>query len=90
MKNIIRILERFLLNLKDFPKNLKYYFKNIANDLGLPIAPMIEENVLLTHELLKKYSSELTSLNNQPFEGVVVKHSKGSFKILNKSYDSKK
>ena len=29
MKNIIRILERFLLNLKDFPKNLKYYFKNI-------------------------------------------------------------
>ena len=29
MKNIIRILERFLFNLKDFPKNLKYYFKNI-------------------------------------------------------------
>lgn len=71
-------------------KGHKYYFKNVANDLGLPIAPMVEENVILTHELLKKYSTELTSLNDQSFEGVVVKHSRGSFKILNKSYDSKK
>lgn len=71
-------------------KGHKYYFKNVASDLGLPIAPMIEENVILTHDLLKKYSTDLSKLNNQSFEGVVIKHSNGSFKVLNKSYDSKK
>jgi RNA ligase (TIGR02306 family) len=71
-------------------KGHRYYFKNVAEELGLPIAPMIEENVELTPELVKKYSVGITELNGKVFEGVVVKTSKDSFKIINKSYDSNK
>ena len=50
----------------------------------------LEFNVPLTKELIRKYSVELEKINGKPFEGVVIKHSKGSFKIINKSYDSLK
>jgi len=71
-------------------KGHKYYFVNVAKELGLPIADMIEENVILTRELVEKYSIGINKINGKPFEGVVVKHSRGSFKIINKHYDSKK
>lgn len=67
-----------------------YYFKTVAEKLGLPIADMIEEDVVLTPDLIEKYSTGITTLNGKPFEGVVVKTKDTSFKIINKHYDSKK
>ncbi len=71
-------------------KGDKYYFVNVAKELDLPTVKLVEENVILTPELIKKYSEELTEINGKPFEGVVVQHSGGSFKIINKLYDSNK
>jgi RNA ligase (TIGR02306 family) len=71
-------------------KGDRFYFKNIAAELDLPIADMIEEDVELTQELLEKYSTGITQLNGKAFEGVVVKTKDTSFKIINKHYDSKK
>jgi RNA ligase (TIGR02306 family) len=81
----------FLIDENEYAeKGHGYYFKNVAEDMCLPIAPMIEENVVLTPELVKHYSTGITELNGKPFEGVVIKTSKDSFKIINKSYDSNK
>lgn len=66
------------------------YFTDIAEQLNLPTVPMIERNVPLTKELLFKYSEGVENLNGKPFEGVVIQHSKGSFKVINKFYDAKK
>lgn len=71
-------------------KGHRYYFKNVAEEIGLPIAPMIEENVVLTPELVEKYSVGITELNGKVFEGVVIKTNTYSFKIINKNYDSNK
>lgn len=71
-------------------KGHRYYFKKVAEELGLPVAPMIEENVVLTPELVQKYSVDITELNGKVFEGVVIKTNTYSFKIINKSYDSNK
>lgn len=71
-------------------KGSKHYFINACQEAEIPHVPLIEQDVVLTEELIKKYSSDLKKLNRKPFEGVVVKHSKGSFKIINKYYDSEK
>lgn len=57
--------------------------------LGLPTVPILERDVLLTPELISKYA-DIPSLNGKPFEGVVIQHASGSFKVINKDYDSKK
>ncbi|KXS22569.1 hypothetical protein M427DRAFT_130222 [Gonapodya prolifera JEL478] len=67
-----------------------FYFVEVARELGLPAVPIVEKDVLLTREHIKLYDEGLDKINGKPFEGVVVKHAKGSFKIINKSYDSKK
>lgn len=85
MFSIYKIKEREYANKGD-----AFYFKNVAEKLGLPTVEFIEENVELTPELIQKYSTGITQLNGKPFEGIVVQHSKGSFKIINKYYDSKK
>lgn len=71
-------------------KGSKFYFINVAKDLNLPTVEILENDVLLTQELINKYSVELTAINDNPFEGVVIQHSDMSFKIINKDYDSKK
>lgn len=71
-------------------KGDKFYYPKVASDMGLPICPMIEENVVLTHSKISYYASEIKKLNGVPFEGVVVKHEKGSFKIINKAFDAEK
>lgn len=71
-------------------KGSPLYIFDLAKILGLPTVPMIEKDVVLTKELIKKYDEELTEINGQPFEGVVINWRGGSFKIINKSYDSKK
>lgn len=81
----------FLINEHIYAeKGHKYYFKNVAASLGVPIAPIIEEDVVLTPEKVKYYSEEITELNGVPFEGIVVKTKDTSFKIINKHYDSLK
>lgn len=82
-------------------KGDRYYIFNIADELGLPTVPVLERDVILTPELIAKYDEELTEIaykigeesyhfKPQPFEGVVINWSGGSFKVINKHYDSRK
>jgi RNA ligase (TIGR02306 family) len=58
------------------------YFKNLFPNMAIDI---LEENVVLTRELIDKYS-----LSDFKYEGVVIKGKDYSFKVINKLYDSKK
>jgi RNA ligase (TIGR02306 family) len=71
-------------------KGEKHYFVDVCKELGLPYVHILEKNVELTYDLIKKYDEGLDKVNGQPFEGVVVKGADFSFKIINKHYDSKK
>lgn len=71
-------------------KGSLHYFVNVCDAIDLPLVPVLEENVILTQDLIDYYSTGVEKLNNNTFEGVVVKHSKGSFKVMNKFYDTKK
>jgi len=71
-------------------KGEPFYFTNVAKQLELPTVDILEENVILTPELVQKYAVGITEINGHPFEGVVIKHANGSFKIINKHYDSLK
>jgi hypothetical protein len=89
-----------------------FYVDIVAAELGLPTVEFIERDVVLTEELIQKYSIGIDKINGKPFEGVVINHgayvkpktiqtpdgdkvvdykyNPGSFKIINKNYDSKK
>jgi RNA ligase (TIGR02306 family) len=88
-------------------KNHPLYIFKLAKILELPTVPLLEQDVILTPELIKKYSEELQFLDTMthnketkfgtfkmneeaPFEGVVINGEFGSFKVINKHYDSKK
>lgn len=71
-------------------KEDKHYFINVCKELDLPYVDILEEDIILTRELIQKYDTNLEKVNDQPFEGVVVKGKDFSFKIINKYYDSKK
>jgi len=73
-----------------YRKGEDLYFPNVAKELELPMVDIVESDVILTAEIVKKYSSEIDKIGGSPFEGVVVNHSGGTFKIINKTYDSKK
>ncbi|MBC7552574.1 MAG: hypothetical protein H7257_01205 [Taibaiella sp.] len=67
-----------------------FYFVNVCAALQLPIVPILESHVPLTQELIDYYSTGIEQVLGKPFEGVVVKHARGTFKIINKIYDSRK
>ena len=71
-------------------KGSKHYYQNVCANLNVNQVPLLERDVVVTPELIKKYAEDLTEINGKPFEGVVIKHSKGSFKVLNLCYDEKK
>jgi RNA ligase (TIGR02306 family) len=71
-------------------KGSAFYAYDFLPKLHLPTCPVLERDVVLTPELIAKYADGITEINGQPFEGVVIQHKNGSFKVLNKSYDSKK
>lgn len=71
-------------------KGSQHHFPAVCKALDLPMVPLIEQDVVLTPELIRRYDSELDSIEGRPYEGVVINHSQGSFKVINKSYDSKK
>lgn len=74
----------------------KYYSPDVAEALSIPHVPLIDERVYLDKQSIDYYDhGEKTlfgssSVVGQKFEGVVVQHASGSFKIINKWYDSEK
>jgi RNA ligase (TIGR02306 family) len=70
-------------------KGSPLYFEQVAKELDILHVPILEKDVPITEELIKKYSVGLKEIFGKAFEGVVVKYSTGSFKIINKWYDAK-
>lgn len=71
-------------------KDSKYYYRNVAASLGLPEVPVLEHAQTLTTTMIADYDHKHKTVMGQYFEGVVIKHSEGSFKVINKWYDSEK
>ncbi len=71
-------------------KGSQFYFRNVCKDLDLPTVDIVEEDVIITQELIDKYSKELKKLNGSLFEGVVINTDTDTYKIINKNYDSQK
>lgn len=69
-------------------KDEDHYYTRVCQELDLPVVPLIETTIL-TDDLIEKYRT-METLDDKLFEGVVVKHDNGSFKIINVVYDSKK
>ena len=67
-----------------------HYYEKICAELNIPVVPMLEKAVVLTPEHIQKYSAEIDKIDGKAFEGVVVKHAAGSFKIINLQYDERK
>lgn len=67
----------------------EHYYTKVCDKLGIPTVPTLEHTTL-TKELIQKYSADLSKINGNSFEGVVVKYKGGSFKIINLAYDEKK
>lgn len=75
-------------------KGSDFYFLNLCPKIGVETVPVIEKDVVLTPEVIEKYSKGVKRVmfegQEVKFEGAVVKHNAGSFKIINKFYDSEK
>lgn len=67
----------------------EHNYQNVCGAMWLPMVPTVFSG-RLTPELIKHYAEDISEIDGKPFEGVVIKHSKGSFKIINLSYDSGK
>lgn len=76
--------------LKPERKGSSFYFPIVAEQLGLPAVAVIERDAVLSEELIRRYDSELETLNGEPFEGVVLNGPDFSFKVINRHYDSNK
>lgn len=75
-------------------KGSDLYYLNVCDQLNIESVPVVERDVVITTELVEKYSKGVKRITingtEHKFEGVVVKHSGGSFKVINKHYDSEK
>lgn len=71
-------------------KGDRFYYLDIAKELGLPTVPTLEVDIELTPILINHYAENIIKIGGDCFEGVVIKHRNGSFKVINKYYDSKK
>ena len=67
----------------------EHYYEDVCRKIGIPVVPNIGGQVL-TPDLIKWYAEDISKIDGKPFEGVVIKHKNGSFKILNLDYDSVK
>lgn len=68
-----------------------HHYVKLCEALNIPTVEIIERDVVLSPEHIQHYSKDITTLNDKPFEGVVVKmHKGGSFKIINLNYDERK
>lgn len=76
-------------NRRYFSPGDRHYYRNVCNELGLPMVNLLESDVEFTQEIIEKYQN-LSNLLGIPFEGVVVVGDGFSFKIINLNYDSRK
>lgn len=67
----------------------EFYFTKVCAELELPSVPIVEENVVLTPEILDKYQ-KMDTLDGKLFEGVVFNTAKTSFKVISLNYDQRK
>ena len=74
-----------ITNRRYIPINAKHNFIEVANACGFKHVPVLEQNVILTPELVEKYAN-----GNIGFEGVVIHCNGSTFKVISLHYDSKK
>lgn len=87
----LAIFSVYLIDEKRYAnKGEQFYFVDVCKELQLPTVPVIQTNVILSQKLIDYFSKDIEKINDNYFEGVVVKHKNGSFKIINKYYDSNK
>lgn len=67
----------------------EHKYLDVAATLGIPAVPVLERGPL-TREMIERYDNGLKKVDGKPFEGVVIKHQYGSFKVINKWYDAEK
>lgn len=65
----------------------QHNYQNVCGAMWLPMVPTVAV-ADLTPELIKHYAEDISEIDGKPFEGVVIKHKNGSFKVLNLHYDS--
>jgi RNA ligase (TIGR02306 family) len=70
-------------------KGSKHYYRNVCSIIGVSEVDLLE-TATLTPELIKEYAEIMTEVNGRAFEGVVIKHKNGSFKVINLGYDERK
>jgi RNA ligase (TIGR02306 family) len=91
LENDLALFSVFDIDRKQYAnKGSRFYFVDVCAELGLPTVTILEKDVVLTPELIAKYDSGIEKIDGKPFEGVVINHANGSFKVISKSYDSKK
>jgi RNA ligase (TIGR02306 family) len=67
----------------------EHNYQAVCGAMWLPMVPTVAV-ATLTPELIKHYAEDISEIDGKPFEGVVIKHSKGSFKVINLGYDERK
>jgi RNA ligase (TIGR02306 family) len=70
-------------------RSSKHYYQNVCRIIDVPEVDLLE-TATLTPELIKEYAEVMTEVNGRAFEGVVIKHKNGSFKVINLNYDERK
>jgi RNA ligase (TIGR02306 family) len=66
-----------------------HYYEDVCRKINVPTVPNIGSQTL-TQDLIKHYAEDISEIDGKPFEGVVIKHKNGSFKIINLNYDERK
>lgn len=66
-----------------------HYYQHVCRVLDIPAVPIVEFTTL-TPELIKKYAEDISEIDGKPFEGIVIKHKNGSFKVISLAYDERK
>ena len=66
-----------------------HYYEHVCRVLDIPAVPIVEFTTL-TPELIKNYAEDISEIDGKPFEGVVIKHKNGSFKVISLAYDERK
>lgn len=87
----LALFSTWLVNERRYArKGEPLYILDLAPKLGLLTVPVLERDVVLTPELVAKYSEGIDKVDGKPFEGVVIQHAAGSFKVINLHYDARK
>ena len=72
------------------PPSSDHYYQKVCNILEVPTVPTNMKDSVLTQELIEEFAHKREKIDNNSFEGVVIKHNQGSFKVINLAYDERK